>query len=85
MIDIDSHIHAYKALCVSKIIDTNDSWAALGKDYLNILPNFDIARLNFNKVDTFSIVETLPTCYQDVILGFNQSNLVQNHTTNKLC
>ena len=75
MIDIDSHILALKASRISKIIDTNDSWAALGKDYLNILPNFNIVRLTFNKVDTFPLVETLPTFYQDVILGFNKSKV----------
>ena len=79
VIDVDSHILALKASWVSKIIDTNDSWVALGKDYFNILSNFDIIRLKFNKVDTFLIMETLPTFYQGCLSKTTrQTNFVES-------
>ena len=62
----DFYLNASKDF--SKLTDTHDSRAVLRKDHLTILPNFDIVRINFSKVDTFPIVKTSPCFYQDVLL-----------------
>ncbi len=79
MIDIESQFEAIKAAWVPRIVNSGiNAWATLARHYLNMFgKDYFVLQMSFKSKKTFDAINQVPFFYQEVILGFNKSKMVE--------
>ena len=80
MIDVRSQFSAIKASWVGRIVNApNDHlWAYLPKRYLSKFgENYLIVKSTFTSLKMFPLLKRIPQFYQDIVLSYNKSKVIQ--------
>ena len=76
MIDLKTHTLALKAAWLPRIYkDCNNVWTYLGKAYIEKATGGLIQQMNLCSKKQFPRLETIPTFYQDVVIGYCKANI----------
>ena len=73
MIDLEGHFQALKSSWIPRIIDSNDKWSLLAKQWFNKLGQNIALKMNFEKIEHFPAIKQIPLFYQEVIHGFSKA------------
>ena len=80
MVNIQAQISAIRAAWVSRIASApeNHMWAYLPKLYLSKFGNdYLVLRMSFTDIRKFPWVKQIPLFYQDIIISYNRSKIIQ--------
>ena len=77
MIDVQAFFDSIKATWIKRYLECHThEWAILMKMHLEIVPKHIIFHMNFDQSTQFPLINKLPIFYQEVIIAFNRSKLI---------
>ncbi len=79
MMDVRSQLSAIKASWATRIVNAPDHhlWSYLPKMYLSVFgPDYLILKTSVTEKNAFSLLDTIPAFYKEVIFSYNRSKIV---------